>query len=73
MPQTGKQKSKEEKTMIPISKKQAAYLRDQLPGVHITTLCRKKSNGARKRRLAEECSAVQRALARFEQAQAETR
>lgn len=68
----GKKKSRpmaawkgKENSMIPVTKEQAAYLRRLYPGVHITTLCRKKSKGRRKRRLAEEYSAVQEALRAF--------
>lgn len=53
--------------MIPISKEEAAFLRARVPGVRITTLCRKKSKSARKHRLAEEYSAVQKALNEFAQ------
>ncbi len=53
--------------MIPVTKEQAAYLRQRLPGVRITTLCRKKSKGRRKRRLAEEYLVVQKTLRAFEQ------
>lgn len=53
--------------MIPVTKEQAAYLRQRLPGVCITTLCRKKSKGGRKRRLVEEYLVVQMTLRAFEQ------
>ncbi len=53
--------------MIPISKEQAAYLRAAVPGVRITTLCRKKSKGVRKHRLVEEYSVVRKALETFRQ------
>lgn len=53
--------------MIPVTKEQAAYLRQKLPGVRITTVCRKKSKGKRKSRLVEEYLIVQKALSTFEQ------